>query len=282
MHHHHHHHPPLPSATIFLQVAHTIDPSCKRRVSIPLAEFMFSLNEPSTGSITQQSSFVPVSNVYPTGATAATSTSPYPPSIPTRHALEHLRFQTVLGMTHRMGFGFVHPPAANHTVAKFCTPVKFWPLPIVKRGWNGIAHAARRCIHPNPNVPMTKRATFGMVGDTDSTRLYHTMRKLPHTRIWRLLRLLVLLVFHAWPLNAFYPSRRISNHWCCFSPIAITSPTTSTTTSTTTAWALQDATSSLNTDNGMSYSERSRPYRRDLFNYDDWVQHRSSKRFIGP
>jgi hypothetical protein len=31
----------------------------------------------------------------------------------------------------------------------------------------------------------------------------------------------------------------------------------------------------------MSYSERSRLYRRDVFNYDDWVRHRSSKRFIG-
>jgi len=32
---------------------------------------------------------------------------------------------------------------------------------------------------------------------------------------------------------------------------------------------------------GISYSERSRPYRRDVFAYDDWVRHRSSERFAG-
>jgi hypothetical protein len=32
---------------------------------------------------------------------------------------------------------------------------------------------------------------------------------------------------------------------------------------------------------GISYSERSRPYRRDVFAYDDWVKHRSSDRFTG-
>ena len=41
--------------------------------------------------------------------------------------------------------------------------------------------------------------------------------------------------------------------------------------------------SSVPTDDGsgLSYSERSRPYRRDVFNYDDWVRHRSSDRFAG-
>ena len=32
---------------------------------------------------------------------------------------------------------------------------------------------------------------------------------------------------------------------------------------------------------GVSYSERSRPYRRDVFAYDDWVRHRSTERFTG-
>jgi hypothetical protein len=32
---------------------------------------------------------------------------------------------------------------------------------------------------------------------------------------------------------------------------------------------------------GVSYSERSRPYRRDVFAYDDWVRHRSAERFTG-
>jgi hypothetical protein len=32
---------------------------------------------------------------------------------------------------------------------------------------------------------------------------------------------------------------------------------------------------------GISYSERSRPFRRDVFAYDDWVRHRSSDRFAG-
>jgi ion channel-forming bestrophin family protein len=32
---------------------------------------------------------------------------------------------------------------------------------------------------------------------------------------------------------------------------------------------------------GLSYGERSRPFRRDVFAYDDWVQHRTSERFLG-
>ena len=31
----------------------------------------------------------------------------------------------------------------------------------------------------------------------------------------------------------------------------------------------------------MSYAERSRMLRRDVFGYDDWVNHRSTDRFIG-
>lgn len=34
-------------------------------------------------------------------------------------------------------------------------------------------------------------------------------------------------------------------------------------------------------DSGLSYGERSRPFRRDVFNYDLWVNHRSTDRFIG-
>lgn len=34
-------------------------------------------------------------------------------------------------------------------------------------------------------------------------------------------------------------------------------------------------------DSGLSYAERSRPYRRDVFAYDDWIKHRSSDRFAG-
>ena len=32
---------------------------------------------------------------------------------------------------------------------------------------------------------------------------------------------------------------------------------------------------------GLSYSERSRPFRRDVFAYDDWVRHRTADRFTG-
>ena len=53
-------------------------------------------------------------------------------------------------------------------------------------------------------------------------------------------------------------------------------PTTSSTTS------LFDVTSVPRDDgSGLSYAERSRPYRRDVFAYDDWVRHRSSERFSG-
>jgi len=53
-----------------------------------------------------------------------------------------------------------------------------------------------------------------------------------------------------------------------------------TTTSTTTR--LFDVTSVPRDDgSGLSYAERSRPYRRDVFAYDDWVRHRSSERFSG-
>jgi hypothetical protein len=34
-------------------------------------------------------------------------------------------------------------------------------------------------------------------------------------------------------------------------------------------------------DSGWSYGERSRPFRRDVFGYDDWITHRSTNRFIG-
>jgi hypothetical protein len=34
-------------------------------------------------------------------------------------------------------------------------------------------------------------------------------------------------------------------------------------------------------DSGWSYGEKSRPLRRDVFGYDDWVNHRSTDRFIG-
>jgi hypothetical protein len=32
---------------------------------------------------------------------------------------------------------------------------------------------------------------------------------------------------------------------------------------------------------GLSYAERSRPFRRDVFSYDLWVKHRSTDRFVG-
>lgn len=45
---------------------------------------------------------------------------------------------------------------------------------------------------------------------------------------------------------------------------------------------LRDVTSVPRDDgSGLSYAERSRPYRRDVFAYDDWVRHRSSARFSG-
>ena len=52
-------------------------------------------------------------------------------------------------------------------------------------------------------------------------------------------------------------------------------PTASTTALYDVAWVPTDDGS------GISYSERSRPYRRDVFAYDDWVRHRSTERFTG-
>jgi hypothetical protein len=98
----------------------------------------------------------------------------------------------------------------------------------------------------------------------------------------RSLQLLCLLVLlHALPLEAFHRSHRISilpaRQSNLGAPTSIQSPTTSSTST-----ALNEVSSVPRDDgSGISYSERSRPYRRDLFNYDDWVQHRSSKRFIG-
>lgn len=63
---------------------------------------------------------------------------------------------------------------------------------------------------------------------------------------------------------------------------AFTTPTTTTHQRTTTTTALYDV-AWVPTDDGsgVSYSERSRPYRRDVFAYDDWVKHRSTERFTG-
>jgi hypothetical protein len=36
-----------------------------------------------------------------------------------------------------------------------------------------------------------------------------------------------------------------------------------------------------NSNSNLSYGERSRIYRRDVFNYDSWVEHRSTDRFVG-
>jgi hypothetical protein len=96
----------------------------------------------------------------------------------------------------------------------------------------------------------------------------------------RSLQLLCLLVvLQVLPLEAFHRAYRISspirqsNLW---TPTSIQSPTTTTTT------ALYEVSSVPKDDgSGISYSERSRPYRRDVFNYDDWVRHRSSERFTG-
>lgn len=52
-------------------------------------------------------------------------------------------------------------------------------------------------------------------------------------------------------------------------------PNTGTTALYDVAWVPTDDGS------GVSYSERSRPYRRDVFAYDDWVRHRSTERFTG-
>jgi hypothetical protein len=46
-------------------------------------------------------------------------------------------------------------------------------------------------------------------------------------------------------------------------------------------WQLSASTAPVDNDAGLSYGERSRPFRRDLFAYDDWVDHRRSDRFGG-
>jgi hypothetical protein len=56
---------------------------------------------------------------------------------------------------------------------------------------------------------------------------------------------------------------------------SISSSSSSTTALYDVAWVPTDDGS------GISYSERSRPYRRDVFAYDDWVRHRSTERFTG-
>jgi ion channel-forming bestrophin family protein len=80
-------------------------------------------------------------------------------------------------------------------------------------------------------------------------------------------------------LEAFHRSHRISilpaRQSNLGAPTSIQSPTTTTT-------ALNEVSSVPRDDgSGISYSERSRPYRRDVFSYDDWVRHRSSERFTG-
>jgi ion channel-forming bestrophin family protein len=62
-----------------------------------------------------------------------------------------------------------------------------------------------------------------------------------------------------------------------YSPSSSSSSSSKTTTTTLydVAWVPTDDGS------GVSYSERSRPYRRDVFAYDDWVRHRSTERFTG-
>jgi ion channel-forming bestrophin family protein len=53
-------------------------------------------------------------------------------------------------------------------------------------------------------------------------------------------------------------------------------------TRSTTSTILYDVQSvPVDDGSGISYSERSRPFRRDVFAYDDWVRHRSSERFAG-
>jgi hypothetical protein len=37
----------------------------------------------------------------------------------------------------------------------------------------------------------------------------------------------------------------------------------------------------MSTNDDISFGESSRPFRRDVFGYDNWVQHRSTDRFIG-
>lgn len=64
-----------------------------------------------------------------------------------------------------------------------------------------------------------------------------------------------------------------------FTPVAITPKVMTIKTSDT---VLYDVQTVFDDDgSGVSYSERSRPYRRDVFAYDDWVKHRSSARFTG-
>jgi hypothetical protein len=69
-----------------------------------------------------------------------------------------------------------------------------------------------------------------------------------------------------------------------FTPITTsrTAVITTTGTKTTKTTQLYDV-AWVPTDDGsgISYSERSRPYRRDVFAYDDWVRHRSAERFTG-
>jgi ion channel-forming bestrophin family protein len=66
------------------------------------------------------------------------------------------------------------------------------------------------------------------------------------------------------------------------SPSEAFAPSTFHAHSSTTGTALFDVAYVPKDDgSGMSYSERSRPYRRDVFAYDDWVRHRSAERFTG-
>lgn len=63
---------------------------------------------------------------------------------------------------------------------------------------------------------------------------------------------------------------------------APTSTTTATTSSSSFSSALCMVASVPKDDgSGISYGERSRRYRRDVFAYGDWIRHRDSERFIG-
>jgi hypothetical protein len=65
------------------------------------------------------------------------------------------------------------------------------------------------------------------------------------------------------------------------SPTSATTTTTTASSSSTSSALWMVANVPKDDGSGVSYGERSRRYRRDVFAYGDWIRHRDSERFIG-
>jgi hypothetical protein len=88
----------------------------------------------------------------------------------------------------------------------------------------------------------------------------------------------MMVLVHTFPITTttkHHSSNRVIN-------MVSTIPTTTTAISVSTTRLFSTSIPNENSANKMeSYGEQSRIYRRDVFNYDNWVEHRSTNRFVG-